>query len=193
MSDQISRGPFSSEILGDDEVHLLDYVKVLYKRRWTALTAFLIVVSSVSLYTFTATPIYEARVQILIEKENSNVVTFKEAFEQNQVTDDYYQTQYKIVQSRALARRTIAGWRSRWLKKQPRCRDWLRNATTPDFGTGPGDASAPTPSRAPTPGGSIPVVAEAVVNYRMPCGQPRLLVARSRTRARRRVQPRRDR
>lgn len=98
---------YGSNILGADEVHLLDYVKVLYKRRLTALTAFLVVVLSVSIYTFTATPIYEARVQILIEKEASNVVSFKEAFEQNQLTDDYYQTQYKILQSRALARRTL--------------------------------------------------------------------------------------
>src|SRR5262249_29210398 len=86
---------YGSNLLGDTEVHLLDYVKVLYKRRRTAIAAFLIVVLSVSVYTFTATPIYEARVQILIEKENTNVVTFKEAFEQNQITDDYYQTQYK--------------------------------------------------------------------------------------------------
>jgi uncharacterized protein involved in exopolysaccharide biosynthesis len=98
---------YGSNVLGETEVHLLDYVKVLYKRRWTALTAFLIVVLSVSVYTFTATPIFEARVQILIEKEQTNVVTFKEAFEQNQVTDDYYQTQYKMLQSRALARLTI--------------------------------------------------------------------------------------
>jgi capsular exopolysaccharide synthesis family protein len=98
---------YGSDILGDNEIHLLDYVRVLYKRRWAALTAFVIVVLSVSVYTFTATPIYEARVQILIEKEATNVVTFKEAYEQNQITDDYYQTQYKILQSRALARRTI--------------------------------------------------------------------------------------
>ena len=98
---------YGSNVLGDTEVHLLDYVKVLHKRRWTALTAFIIVVLTVSVYTFTATPIYEARVQILIEKEATNVVTFKEAYEQNQITDDYYQTQYKILQSRAVARRTI--------------------------------------------------------------------------------------
>src|ERR1700736_289536 len=98
---------YGSNVGGDTEGHLLDYVKVLYRRRWTAATAFLIVVLSVSVYTFTATPIYEARVQILIEKEATNVVMFKEAIEQNQVTDDYYQTQYKILQSRALARRTI--------------------------------------------------------------------------------------
>src|ERR687884_900446 len=98
---------YGSNVLGDSEVHLLDYVKVLYKRRWTAATAFLVVFVGVAVYTFTATPIYEARTQILIEKENANVVTFKEAFEQNQIADDYYQTQYKILQSRALARRTL--------------------------------------------------------------------------------------
>jgi succinoglycan biosynthesis transport protein ExoP len=107
------------------EIHLLDYVKVLYKRRWTALTAFLVVVLSVSLYTFTATPIYEARVQILIEKEATNVVTFKEAYEQNRITDDYYQTQYKILQSRALARRTL---------------DALKFWNHPQFNPGPGDS-----------------------------------------------------
>jgi succinoglycan biosynthesis transport protein ExoP len=89
------------------EVHLLDYIKVLFKRRWTALTVFVIVVLGVSIYTFTATPIYEGRTQILIEKEAANVVSFKEAFEQNQIADDYYQTQYRILQSRGLARRTL--------------------------------------------------------------------------------------
>src|SRR5207253_2801655 len=98
---------YGSNVLGDAEVHLLDYVKVVYKRRWTAITAFLVVFVGVVVYTFTATPVFEAKAQILIEKENSNVVSFKEAIEQNQIADDYYQTQYKILQSRALARRTI--------------------------------------------------------------------------------------
>jgi polysaccharide biosynthesis transport protein len=89
------------------EIHITDYVRTIYKRRWPALTAFLLVFLGACLYTFTATPIYAARVQILIEKEASNVVAFKEAVEQNQVTDDYYQTQYRILQSRALARRTL--------------------------------------------------------------------------------------
>jgi capsular exopolysaccharide synthesis family protein len=99
--------PPLAEPPGEGEVHLSDYVRVLYKRRWPALTMFLVVFVSTCIFTFTATPIYNARVQILIEKEASNVVTFKEAVEQNQVADDYYQTQYKILQSRALARRTL--------------------------------------------------------------------------------------
>jgi hypothetical protein len=41
----------------------------------------------------------------------------------------------------------------------------LLNATTPDFGRGTGQGGAATPtSLAPSPGGSVPVVAEARVN-----------------------------
>jgi len=94
------------QAIAGDEVHLTDYLCVLHKRRWTALTAFLIVFGSVTIYTFTATPIFSARTQILIENENPNVVKFEEVYEQNKALD-YYQTQYRLLQSRALARRTL--------------------------------------------------------------------------------------
>jgi capsular exopolysaccharide synthesis family protein len=87
--------------------HLLDYVRVLYKQRWIAVTSFLIVVIGMALYSFTATPIYEARAKILIEAENPNVVSFKEVIEESQARSDYYQTQYNILQSRSLARKTL--------------------------------------------------------------------------------------
>ena len=87
--------------------HLTDYFKVLHKRRWTAATAFLLVLASVTVYTFTATPIFEARTRLLIEAENQNSVSFKEVIDEDQAKADYYQTQYNILQSRALARKTI--------------------------------------------------------------------------------------
>src|ERR1700752_2851252 len=66
----------------EDEIHLTDYLKVLYRHRYIGATAFLLVVLSTVLYTFTATPIYEARAQLLIEAENPNVVSFKEVIDQ---------------------------------------------------------------------------------------------------------------
>ena len=89
------------------EAHLMDYLRTLYRRRWTALTAFAVVFLAVAVYTFTATPVYEGRVQLLIEPENPNIVSFKEVIEQEKATNEYYQTQYTILKSRALARRTI--------------------------------------------------------------------------------------
>jgi capsular exopolysaccharide synthesis family protein len=89
--------------------HLVDYLRVLYKRRWTAATAFLLVVVTTTVYTFTATPIFEARTQLLIEADNPNVINFKEVIDEQGTKADYYQTQYNILQSRALARKTLDG------------------------------------------------------------------------------------
>src|SRR5687767_2198165 len=82
-----SYGP-KDDVIGGQEVHLLDYVKVLYKRRWTAITAFVLVVGSVTVYTFTATPIFEAKTRLLIESEEQNVVSFKQVVEQDQAKAD---------------------------------------------------------------------------------------------------------
>ena len=91
----------------EDDVHLLDFVRTLYKRRWTAVTAFLVVLLSVAAYSFTVTPIYEATGKLLIEAEGPNIVTFQEVIDDGQITADYYQTQYDLLRSRSLARRTL--------------------------------------------------------------------------------------
>jgi capsular exopolysaccharide synthesis family protein len=95
------------EVIAGDDGHLLDYVKVVYKRRSGALTAFVLIFGGVTAYTFTATPIYEARTRILIEADTPNVVSFKQVIDEDQTKIDYYQTQYNILQSRALARKTM--------------------------------------------------------------------------------------
>lgn len=89
------------------EVHVLDYVRVLYKRRYLALTVFTLIVVWVTVYTYSVTPIFEARTKLLIESENPNVTSFKEVLNEQQAKADYYQTQYNILQSRSLARKTI--------------------------------------------------------------------------------------
>ena len=94
-------------MLGDTEVHLLDYVRMLYKRRWTALTVFLVVVCRSPSTRSRRRRFTRRKSRSSSRRKNANVVSFKEAFEQNQIADDYYQTQYKILQSRALARRTL--------------------------------------------------------------------------------------
>lgn len=100
------RGP-GDATSGAPDLHLLHYVRVLYKRRWLALTAFLLVLGTVAVYTLTATPIYEAKSRLLIESDERNVVSFKQVVDEDQTKADYYQTQYNILQSRALARKTL--------------------------------------------------------------------------------------
>jgi succinoglycan biosynthesis transport protein ExoP len=89
------------------EVNLRDYWKVIRKRRWTILTFFLIVVITTAVATFTMTPIYRGTATLQINKENPQVVDFKEIFPINTTDIEYYVTQYKILESRTLARRVI--------------------------------------------------------------------------------------
>lgn len=100
--------PWLSKLAGaPDAGHLFDYLRVLHKRRWTAATTFLVVMVGTMLYVFTATPIYEAKTRLLIESDNPNVVSFKEVIDEQGAKADYYQTQYNILQSRNLARKTL--------------------------------------------------------------------------------------
>src|SRR2546428_7890801 len=81
-----------------DESAVMESVKVLYKRRFAAATVFLVVLISAVVYSFTATPVYEARTRLIIENDAPNVVAFKAVVEEGQATADYYQTQYGILQ-----------------------------------------------------------------------------------------------
>ena len=95
------------DLVDETDVPLHEYVKVLFKRRWMVATVFLLIVGAVTIYSFTATPIYSAKTRLLIEAENQNIVSFKAVLDGDQTRADYYQTQYNILQSRALARRTL--------------------------------------------------------------------------------------
>lgn len=90
-----------------DETHLWEYLHVVLRRRRLVLAVFLAVVAAATVRTLLTRPVYQADVQILIERENPNVLTFKEVARVDSDRDDYYQTQYKLLQSRALARKVI--------------------------------------------------------------------------------------
>lgn len=91
----------------EKEVNLRDYWKVIRKRQWIIIAFFLIVVITTAIGTFTMKPIFRATTTIQINKENPQIVDFKEIFAVNTMDMDYYQTQYKILESRSIAKRAI--------------------------------------------------------------------------------------
>ena len=84
-----------------------DYLRLVYKWRRLAVTAWLLVAVTAIVYAYTATPLYDATTTLLIEIDEPNVVTFEEVIEEGRLNPDYYQTQYDMLLSRSLARRTI--------------------------------------------------------------------------------------
>lgn len=94
-----------------EEIPLLDYWRVLLKRRSIALTFFLVVVCVVAVYSFLATPVYRGTAQILIDLEKNPVMTFSEtgggAYIQMKDASEYYRTQIEILTSRAFGDRVV--------------------------------------------------------------------------------------
>lgn len=84
-----------------------DYVRMLIKRRWALLAVFVIVAGTVAFHTFTEVPIYQATVQLLIDRPSPRV--FEQGAPQYDyyAGDEYFQTQYKLLESRALAKKLV--------------------------------------------------------------------------------------
>jgi succinoglycan biosynthesis transport protein ExoP len=93
--------------LKEEEFSLRDYGKVLRKRRWSVLASLLITLITTAIFTFAMKPVYRGTTTIQINKESPQIVDFKEIFSINTMDMDYYQTQYKILESRSLAKRVI--------------------------------------------------------------------------------------
>jgi len=87
------------------------YGRILYKRRWTIATFFLIVVTLVTLTTMVQTPIYEATAILQIEPAPPEVVPFKDVVTLGSqsiwANKEYFQTQFWILRSEALAMEVV--------------------------------------------------------------------------------------
>jgi polysaccharide biosynthesis transport protein len=91
------------------ETPLWEYLHVLLQRRWLILAIFTVVTTQAVVRTNLVQPIYRGVAQLLIERQAPSVLAFKEVTEVNAGWwgEEYFQTQYRVLQSRALARRVI--------------------------------------------------------------------------------------
>jgi capsular exopolysaccharide synthesis family protein len=89
------------------EIHLRDYWRIISKRRWTVITVFIIILVTTTIVTLRKTPIYKATIKLQIDSENPNVISIDEVMNVSPSDRDYNQTQYKLLQSRKLAKAVI--------------------------------------------------------------------------------------
>ena len=87
---------------------LLEYGRVIKKRRATILTIAFVVFTIGLFATLKEKPVYRARVLVEIQKENPDIPTLQELFQVESISDTYLETQYRILKSENLARRVIA-------------------------------------------------------------------------------------
>src|SRR5688572_32243021 len=79
---------------------LADYLKMFYRHRRLAIAVFAIVVLGAALYVYRAVPVYEARVSVLLDYDEPNVVDFKKVLPEASTFTAYIQTQQELLVSR---------------------------------------------------------------------------------------------
>ena len=91
------------------EVHLLDRLAVVFKHLRLIAAVFAIVVSIAMLESYSATPLYRSLARIVIQDERSTAIGTLNSTDPAywQDPEPYFNTQYRILQSRGLARRVI--------------------------------------------------------------------------------------
>ena len=90
------------------EIDLMDYWRVIVRRKWLAITFACAVVLFAGIFTFTATPLYKSVVTLMVEDESSRLLSMEEAFgyEPRMVQDlRTFNTQLRLLQSKSLAER----------------------------------------------------------------------------------------
>jgi len=83
------------------------YWRTIHKRRRTVLSIILVTLTITMIVTWKQKPVYRANSLLEIQKENANIPTVQELFQLENVSDNYLETQYKVLQSETLARRVI--------------------------------------------------------------------------------------
>jgi len=91
--------------MDEKEIHLRDYLRIVEKRKKTVLTFLIITITVVLIATFTATPMYEARTSLLVEKSDSKPVLMNEY--PVQFDPEFLETQFQIIKSNSVAKRVV--------------------------------------------------------------------------------------
>ncbi len=94
------------ELAESPEINLKDYWDKLKRRKGTILSVTLAVFVLGAFWTFIQKPVYTAKSTILIEKE-PNILSFEQVLQVESMRDDFYQTQYKLLESRSLAESVV--------------------------------------------------------------------------------------
>ena len=102
--------PLPPAMVKPAEVHLLDRLQAMYRYRYVAAAAFILVVGASTLLAYWQTPLYRATVRLLLELEEERSLAIEgvaptRAVDYYQDPEPYFQTQYRILTGRELAQR----------------------------------------------------------------------------------------
>jgi succinoglycan biosynthesis transport protein ExoP len=108
--------PDVAPILFDEnerQAHLKDYIDILLRRRWIVIVFLVTVVVTVTIFSFTMTPVYKASTSIQLKGGKTELVEYKEVYSQQSALE----TEYNILKSKVLAKRVAARFPSETIEE----------------------------------------------------------------------------
>jgi len=90
-----------------EETDLKDYWQVIIRRKWVIIVSLVALVTIGAMHTYNITPVYKATVQVVIDRENPNVVSIDEVVRMDREELPWNQTELRILSSRSLAHRVV--------------------------------------------------------------------------------------
>jgi polysaccharide biosynthesis transport protein len=107
--------PGSNERIAVDNtsLDLRRYLRVIWKRRWSCAAVLITTVSAAVIFTSMQTPIFSAVATVMIDPEPPKVVGRVQDLVETRITEEYYGTQYKLIQSRPVVERSVQRLRTK--------------------------------------------------------------------------------
>ena len=91
----------------EDIIDLSHYFRVVNQSKWRILSLALIITFLVALIVLSLTPIYKATSSLLIESEETNIVSIEQVYGLDASKKEYFETQYEILKSRYIAEKVV--------------------------------------------------------------------------------------
>ncbi len=91
--------------MNEKEIHLRDYFRIVTKRKSTILTFLVVTFVLVVIATFTATPLYLAVTQVIIEKNTSDPLSSR--YQYAAYDPEFLETQYQLIKSASVIQKVV--------------------------------------------------------------------------------------
>jgi uncharacterized protein involved in exopolysaccharide biosynthesis len=90
----------------EEDTNIRDYLQIILRRKWIVITFLIAVVTTVTVATYLTRPLYRATATIKIDHENPTMEIY-DSQKRSFYDYEYYETQYKVLKSKNLAKRVI--------------------------------------------------------------------------------------
>lgn len=110
MGDDTQKGGAAAaeDVAVSDAIDPREWVRLLSDHRWMIVVVTAAALAVASVVNWCSTPYFRATSRILIERDNARVMSFQDIYNLGSGADDYYLTQYQILESRAVAETAFA-------------------------------------------------------------------------------------